>query len=601
MAHVSGESLLGIKRWNKLMVAPASVPNRGFFDLCPRDIGPALPRVLHSNLETFDFVQHAAEKLHHYGHEPEVIVELLSGRKISSRSSFTGVSGDAICADMVSGGAAIYVNKHRASCLAGKTSGALEFENVWALDNNKKCQEEILVLGGGMQPTHLFGDILEFLPLSLRRDVGLDGGVELPAKLLKRKIAFATMLTKAWCVKCGKCCKAVSCDMHTGSPPCTDDTKAGLLMKDEGKHRKFFYCFIAMRRTLREKFVRIENVAEAGVEELQELLGDIYVIVRIVTSAPAYGYCQARTRQDVHLLLKIWVFRVLAEHHPGVEISELAVERLYDAPRCIRQLFHRKCKFAWGSLLSIASAAEIDAAKTWSRGRPAVLRRLSDRQTNRKCKDSFGDSPGSFLESITVQERTTLRDVWAKCPADAVDTKNVMSARIVKSMGANLPTMIKGMGLVFAPKPDPHGDIRFFVMSELFECHGYPITDAAQQQSGSVCQFSRGVIPPSGRTWQSQRMQLGNGWHIGAFAANLMFIVTKLPLGTIVQSVQSAPTRIDLDAFVKVVTCASVHVGEPVVGPMQGRREGNTARRNAISAFGLAAIDIDRLKRRRSE
>ena len=159
----------------------------------------------------------------------------------------------------------------------------------------------------------------------------------------------------------------------------------------------------------------------------------------------------------------------------------------------------------------------------WTSTRKAVAARPEQESAQGA---QHGDAPGSYLASVSLQERNTLADVWEKFPAEAVDTKNYASARIVKSATGALPTLTKGQGFLFSPFGDEmrRGQVRWFTMSELFEAMGYPVSTDAQVRAGFRCQFSKRLLAPeqnlTRRTLPSLRSQLGNGWHLGAFTAN---------------------------------------------------------------------------------
>ena len=475
---------------------------------------------VNSPLLSFCFVQDALTKLDTGGLD---IVDLVTDRHVTTSSCFTGIGGDLVCNDLVHGGIARYLRYNRSDLPSNRL--AMTLSSLWTCEKSPKCQEEIFAQPPHMQPLHVFGDIREFVPKHLRKNIGLDNGTELDARDLKAILPWATMRTSAWCYKHGKTCTLERSDFHSSSPPCTDDSRSGRRGGEDGVNRKHFYIFVGMRRTLRENFVRCENVDEFGVSELNELLGDLYVIVKVRTEAHDYGYCTNRLRQDVHLILKTFAFKVLHDHHHDETPTSSNVAWLYDAENTIKQVFHRRCNYKWNALF-MATDYEVNTELEWSRSRRGVQARLLHKET-----DPFNDEPHSFLESITLQERTTLQTVWEMYPNDVVDTKNNPSARIVKSNAYGLPTLVKGQGLLFSPCPDPQGRRRFFTLSELYEAYGYPISASAQGISGSTCAISRGATIACGRTRASGRSQLGNGWHVGAFAANALFILLKLPLG----------------------------------------------------------------------
>eukprot|EP00959_Pyramimonas_sp_CCMP1952_P106218 2220894-Pyramimonas_sp.AAC.1 len=84
-----------------------------------------------------------------------------------------------------------------------------------------------------------------------------------------------------YCVRCAKTCDVVECDIHVAGTPCTDHSMYGLQRRMHGPRAKLFWAWIAQRRTLREKIWVQENVESFGGWELEEELGDLYVVVRM--------------------------------------------------------------------------------------------------------------------------------------------------------------------------------------------------------------------------------------------------------------------------------------------------------------------------------
>ena len=331
----------------------------GFVDLRPwrRHCLP-IPRLVNVNThaDTYNIFGHAAEQLLSNGMSLGTLTHLVCNRLVNTSSCCTGIAGDIICNSVVEGGIRQFIAKLPVDASdAPRTLAPLHFVAMWTCECSKKRQEELLALPSHMSPKHIFGDIREFVPESMRQSVGLDGGVELPARELKFALAYATMRRRAWCVKHGRYCTIDVSDFHSSSPPCTDDSKSGLVQKEDGRQRKIFYIFVGMRRTLREPFVRIENVVDFGTHEVEELLGDLYIVIGVITDAPDYGYCQNRRRLDIHLILKVFGFAILKDHHPEDVISTQRVIDMYDAPATIRELFHRRCNFTWADLLHIGN------------------------------------------------------------------------------------------------------------------------------------------------------------------------------------------------------------------------------------------------------
>ena len=58
----------------------------------------------------------------------------------------------------------------------------------------------------------------------------------------------------AYCIDCQNMCKPTRCTLHTGGPPCADDSKLGSRRKDKGMFRWVTHTFIRQRQDIREPF-----------------------------------------------------------------------------------------------------------------------------------------------------------------------------------------------------------------------------------------------------------------------------------------------------------------------------------------------------------
>ena len=104
--------------------------------------------------------------------------------------------------------------------------------------------------------------------------------------------------------------------------------------------------------------------------------------------------------------------------------------------------------------------------------------------------------------------------------------------------------------------PTETGDIRFCLMSELFQVMGYPISLEAQSNIWYSCRCSRGKQQPMARTRRSMMTQLGNGSHICAFCAGSILVAWKfLMLSSIVPD--HSPLT-DLRLTSAPVSCATI-------------------------------------------
>ena len=103
-------------------------------------------------------------------------------------------------------------------------------------------------------------------------------------------------------------------------------------------------------------------------------------------------------------------------------------------------------------------------------------------------------------------------------PGQCVDLGQHKEFMIHSAAGSPMHTLIKGMGLQWAPELD-----RWFTPSELLTMMGFPISAEAVAVTGEMCQFSRHATKPyPGRTRASCVSAVGNAMHMNAIGAVIM-------------------------------------------------------------------------------
>lgn len=154
-------------------------------------------------------------------------------------------------------------------------------------------------------PKHLYTDIMEFLPRRVRKFVERSSTSTREAKTA---ILTCTPLGSAWCQKHGQVCVATICDVEIAGTPCQDHSGLNLHRQNfEGGRAVFYWAWVVLRRTRREKAWIHENVPQFGLENLRQDLGDLYIIIRIVLSPTALGWASKRRRQFCVGVLKSYV------------------------------------------------------------------------------------------------------------------------------------------------------------------------------------------------------------------------------------------------------------------------------------------------------
>ena len=122
-------------------------------------------------------------------------------------------------------------------------------------------------------------------------------------------------------------------------------------------------------RILKLKLIVHENVRGFGDVALRALLGDLYVVILLLSDPVTLGWPIQRNRQFVVMSLKVWVFDVL----PDVPQTTQDIDNAFDLRTTISNMFARDIApgFTWEAFLH-ADADEIMAERAWARQRPGV-------------------------------------------------------------------------------------------------------------------------------------------------------------------------------------------------------------------------------------
>ena len=370
-----------------------------------------------------------------------------------------------------------------------------------------------------------FGDILDVTPQKYRKLVGLDGGKEQPATKLARRLCKCDVKTEAWCFTHQRMCRIKSADIHVAGSPCKDhSTFNSHGKKFKGPHAKLFYIWVAMRRKLREKVWVHENVASFGEAELRLRLGDLYIIIRLVTDPSKDGFAIYRRRQYCIGLLRSWLSDalppVVSADGPTQNEEDRAVIEALNLQTTQTQLFKARCGYTWEAYF-LGNDEEATKDLEWARNRPGVKRRhakpISDEAAKYK-RDSM------WLGALTVAERDRLEAYKSKWPGEVGDLGQNPNKRALRSKRGKLPTLIAGMGIMFSPKHN-----RWYFPSELWLSMGFPVTEDDVSRTGVMCQFSRGFPSvPGRRSRASQLTQIGNAMHVESIGSVLLTVFLKL-------------------------------------------------------------------------
>jgi len=287
----------------------------------------------------------------------------------------------------------------------------------------------------------------------------------------------------------------------------------------EGPRAKYFLIWVAIVRTLLFTMVFHENVLLFGDTELRFHFEDLYLIIRLVTCPSKLGWATLRVRQICVMILKCWLYPVLAA--AGVDVTcDMAVERVLNLQGSFIHIFYRRCGFRLEDYY-IALPSEIAEEKVWARGRPGVRERIHE-EPDLKIVDLNDDDSG--WACLTTNEFRRAQEYRDQYPDDVCDIGQEPSKHKTVSSNGVLFTLIKGMGLIWDARRK-----MWMTALEVWTAQGFPITADAVKACGTLCQFSRGREVPKTRTRASQVSQAGNTIHLNAIGAAIMTSMLCLP------------------------------------------------------------------------
>ena len=352
------------------------------------------------------------------------------------------------------------------------------------------------------------------------------------------------MNISAWCLKCRKTCKLTQTHMHRAGSPCVHHSTLGDRQKNEGKHHFLFWIWVALMRILKVKIIVHENVRGFGDVALRALLGDLYVVILLLSDPVTLGWPIQRNRQFVVMILKVWVFEVL----PDVPQTTQDIENALDLRTTISNMFARDIApgFTWEAFLH-ADADEIMAERAWARQRPGVRARWfgCPEDSSTTSPDVYRDTRECFLGHLTKEERRCYEMAQERWPLCAYNVSQNPSACCQRTLeDGTFFTMTKHCGICVLPRGERFGnDPRWVAPTELFAMMGVPTTLDAQSAAGNAtCVFATTGL--EGRTPHSQRSQVGNSMHVNMIGSVQAVLVLKFPgLGLAEQATVRQPQR----------------------------------------------------------
>ena len=117
-----------------------------------------------------------------------------------------------------------------------------------------------------------------------------------------------------------------------------------------------------------------ENVEEFGDVEVRRMLGELYIIHRLVLCPTELGWPSARRRQILVLVLKTFIFPVLLDMGLSAT-TQVAIDTLKLQSNLRKLFFRLRGPAATWHMYLIADEAEMQAENRWSMRRPGVRER----------------------------------------------------------------------------------------------------------------------------------------------------------------------------------------------------------------------------------
>jgi len=294
----------------------------------------------------------------------------------------------------------------------------------------------------------------------------------------------------------------------------------------DGPQAKVFYVWVALVRTLQFHVIWHENVQEFGADELTQMLGDLYILIRLLGDPRSLGWAATRPRQAVCLLLRCWLYPVLLDY--GYPATDDAALQFLDLTRTASQLFGRRCQYTWRAYI-FASDDDIDDELTWAATRRGVMSRRRLELDPAAIEHRYvSDAPGSHLRTLTFSERDRWEIYKQLYPTDTSDVGQRPQARASLSRSGLMHTLTSGLGLLMFCSES--GYERWLHVLELLTVMGFPITLESQAITGSACSFSRGIPAPASRSHASTTCQIGNTMHVNFIGLCGMTTMLRLPM-----------------------------------------------------------------------
>lgn len=307
-----------------------------------------------------------------------ILLHLVVGRRISVSTAFSGVGTPELSIRLL----ASALNSHTGATVP------LLIEYLFGIEKRESCQEELLHLYDG--PQCLFADQIGFICDGSRvKD-------DSPPAFVRKVVFESRVFDSLWCIRHGDTCVCRRADLHIAGTPCTDfssmNSKRKLL---SGNKNRYYFAWVRHRRHLREPTWVHENVVSFGGSHLEDDLGELYFIFRVVVCSTALGWASRRKRQFCIGVLKP-LFTTLSRSPSTLPYT------LADLEEFIRDTFGRSFRYG---LLDYCDAPSDEFADelVWARSRPQSLAHPSNITPGTQPPPT-----GSPEEALIVEEHKRL-------------------------------------------------------------------------------------------------------------------------------------------------------------------------------------------------
>ena len=386
----------------------------------------------------------------------------------------------------------------------------IKLNYLWGMEKDLQCVEELL--WGRHPPQHLYRNQLEFLSIKQLAHAKrlAKSHTELGSFIMSEQVSHA----RARCLKCGKTgkCKPQRAHLHVTGVPCVHHSELGKKEGFDGKDTLVFYIWARHRSQTLEPVWVLENVEKFGIAECQRLLGQWYVIERVLIDTRIHGWRSTRSRQFLVGKLRGLHLEII-EFHPYTSCSDLI------AHQCKRQI---TADFTVDSYM-IATEAELELERKWALTRPHVkTRRQEELVPGHRAYEFRNDPVDSFEYCLTSRERWWLN----MNPGDLIIDLGQSGRPIIGNAAICLFTLVSGMGLVWVGRCN-----RWMTKEELALSQGWPISqEHVAAAMGCLCHLSYdNPTPCPKRTRASAVRQVGNAMFTPSIGSVMHSISMRFP------------------------------------------------------------------------